>query len=490
MDEATQFKRLLNAAIALPMLLMGALALLLCWQIVLLLNAAGWVDHTDAVIAQANLTLRLMIDQETGQRGYLVSGNPLFLQPYTEAQRRLNPALDHLETLIKDNPSQLALLHTIRSGYRAWEAEARSEMQLLTSGRPYRDDFNRARGKELMDAERVRYQRFLDVEAAMRRSRSVAAHGQGRIALLITVSSSLLLGLIIVFLTRERLKELAKTYRAALAEERMARDESEAARVEIAAKSAEVERLNTDLERRVAERTAELEATNHELEAFSYSVSHDLRAPLRSIDGFSVALLEDYGEAVDGLGKTYLQRIRANSQNMAGLIDGLLNLSRLTRSEMRSESVNLSAIAQEIARELQAAQPDRHAEFVIQEDLTVVGDSTLLRNVMQNLLGNAWKFTAGRSPARIEFGRMQQGERAVYFVRDNGAGFDMAYVEKLFGAFQRLHGAKEFEGTGIGLATVQRVIHRHGGRVWAEGAVDQGATFYFTLPERPATVPS
>jgi light-regulated signal transduction histidine kinase (bacteriophytochrome) len=225
----------------------------------------------------------------------------------------------------------------------------------------------------------------------------------------------------------------------------------------------------------------QLEATNKELEAFSYSVSHDLRAPLRSIDGFSQALLEDYADKVDRHGKDYLQRVRAASQRMAQLIDDMLNLSRLSKGEMRLQTVNLTAIARSIAAELQKNQPERQVEFVIQEGLLAGGDERLLRAALENLLGNAWKFTSKRPRATIEFGVAQKDGQQAYYVRDDGAGFDMAYADKLFGAFQRLHGGTEFPGTGIGLTTVQRIIHRHGGRVWAEGQVEQGATFYFTL---------
>ncbi|MCH8989019.1 MAG: type IV pili methyl-accepting chemotaxis transducer N-terminal domain-containing protein [Chloroflexi bacterium] len=235
------------------------------------------------------------------------------------------------------------------------------------------------------------------------------------------------------------------------------------------------------LEQRVEERTAELAAANQELESFSYSVSHDLRAPLRGVDGFSQALLEDYGDKVDEQGQNYLNRIRAASQRMGQLIDDMLNLSRVTRTEMHREEVDLSSMARTIAAELSQSDPERDVEFVIGEGAVVTGDLPLLRAVMENLLENAWKYTSKHPRAKIEFGITRDDGRPAYFVRDDGAGFDMAYADNLFGAFQRLHGATEFEGTGIGLATVQRILHRHGGSVWAEGAVEKGATFYFTL---------
>jgi len=227
--------------------------------------------------------------------------------------------------------------------------------------------------------------------------------------------------------------------------------------------------------------TTQVEAANAELDAFAYSVSHDLRAPLRGIDGFSQALLEDYADRLDDTGKDYLARVRTASQRMAMLIDDLLNLSRVTRSAMHVGPLDLSALATGIADDLQKRDPSRRVEFAIAPGLHVQADPGLMRVVLQNLLDNAWKFTGKRTDARIEVGSVHQDGRPAYFVRDNGAGFDMTYVGKLFGAFQRLHGAQEFDGTGIGLATVQRVIHRHGGRVWAEGAVGGGAAFYFTL---------
>lgn len=244
-------------------------------------------------------------------------------------------------------------------------------------------------------------------------------------------------------------------------------------------------------ETKLQQTTQQLVAANGELEAFAYSVSHDLRAPLRAIDGFSKALIEDYGDRFDEEGKDFFNRIHRAVERMGGLIDDLLRLSRVSRAEIHCSQINVTKIVKKIAANLQDSTPDRQVEFAIAPDVMVYADSNLLRVALENLLQNAWKFTSHNPTARIEFGTTQgQGEgssnsqaETVYFLRDDGAGFDMAYSSMLFGVFQRLHSTHEFPGTGVGLATVQRIIHRHGGRVWAEGAVEAGATIYFTLPD-------
>ncbi len=248
-------------------------------------------------------------------------------------------------------------------------------------------------------------------------------------------------------------------------------------------------RLTADLERRVGERTAQLDAANRELEAFAYSVSHDLRTPLRGVDGFSQALLEDYGDRLDAGARDYLRRIRAGSQRMGRLIDDLLTLSRLSRRPLRAEVVDLSALARAVADELQQAAPGRPVAVTVAPGLAARADAGLVRVVLTNLLENAWKFSGHQPQPRIAVGRAGATDPAVFFVRDNGVGFDMAYADKLFGAFQRLHAEHEFPGSGIGLATVQRIVHRHGGAAWAEGAVGAGATVYFTLAAPPGGAP-
>jgi PAS domain S-box-containing protein len=238
-----------------------------------------------------------------------------------------------------------------------------------------------------------------------------------------------------------------------------------------------IRELNRELERRIAE----LDAANRELDAFAYSVSHDLRAPLRAIDGFSSAVLMDHGDTLEEDARHSLLRVRAGAQRMAALIDDLLDLSRISRAPMRKERIDLSQLAGPVVAELTGKAPERHVQIDIDGELAAMGDGRLMTIVLQNLLQNAWKFTARRPDAHIALGREERGDEMVFFVRDNGAGFDMKYAGRLFTPFQRLHDPSEFEGTGIGLATVNRIIARHGGRIWAEAAPDQGATFFFTL---------
>ncbi len=289
-----------------------------------------------------------------------------------------------------------------------------------------------------------------------------------------------------------------KAEEALLRAQEALRQNNEALEQKVAARTAELRRSNEALECTIAERArhaheiqrlneeltlrlAQLQTANKELESFAYSVSHDLRAPLRSIDGFSRALLEDYWDKLDEEGRDHLECVRAGSQRMGQLIDDLLGLSRVTRTELRLRTVDLAAMALSIVSNLKTEDPERQIAFVVPASLPANGDSNLLRIALENLLSNAWKFTSRTAQARVELGQAQKQGEAIYFVRDNGAGFDMAYADKLFGAFQRLHTTEEFPGTGVGLATVQRIIHRHGGRVWAEARPEEGACFYFTL---------
>jgi signal transduction histidine kinase len=291
-------------------------------------------------------------------------------------------------------------------------------------------------------------------------------------------------------LSNDEVGALADAFNAMLAEIQSRTDELETSNRELGREVAErrrvegeVRRLNKELDSRVRQRTAELETANAELESFCYSVSHDLRAPLRSIDGFSQALTEELGGDISEDAGRYLGKIHGSTKRMGQLIEDLLNLSKLSRMDLKLAEVDLSAMAQEVVSGLQQSAPERRVDVSIWDGMKAWGDGRLLLVALENLLGNAWKFTGRSAAPKIEVGTIQEGGKAIYFVRDNGAGFDMAYVDKLFGVFQRLHGQSEFPGTGVGLATVQRIILRHGGRIWATATPGKGAAFFFTLPE-------
>lgn len=460
---------------------------------------AQWVTHTREVLEKTKEVMSQVKDAETGQRGYLLTGKEKYLEPYRSATGDIDQKLKALRRLTADNPNQQRRLNNLEpliakklvlmeQAIKARSKDLESALQIIQTDQ----------GQQSMEDIRMLTTAMEKEENELLKQRSIEANASAHQTTLLTIFGSILasaiVGLAAIITNQELVKrkrmehslqkardELEIEVNKRTAELRNTNEELQAEINERKKAESEILRLNVQLEERVAERTAQLEATNKEMEAFSYSVSHDLRAPLRSIDGFSQALLEDYSDKLDALGQNYLQRVRAATQRMAQLIDDLLNLSRLTRSEMRYEEVDLSALVEAIATELHKTQPERQVEFAITPGLVTNGDTHLLRIVLENLLGNAWKFTGKHQKARIEFGLLHQDNTHVYFVRDDGTGFDMAYVEKLFGAFQRLHAMTEFEGTGIGLATVQRIIHRHGGRVWAESAVEQGATFYFTL---------
>jgi signal transduction histidine kinase len=461
-------KRTLAFAVVVPLLLMTALSGLFLWQIRHLLDTSRSVARSDQVIAQARNVEKLLVDMETGMRGYLYLLEPVFLGPYTRARAEIEPQWSVLEDLVKDNPSQLKRVQESRVVAQAWMSNAAFRIGNAKTRQSKEELLSRAmRGKDLMDSLRADFRVILDDQTRIRDERRLATEQTTRWTLGSGLGIALIWGLMIALWTRRQIVGIASTYEKALGD--------------LAGAQKALHEINEQLEVKVQERTVALTSSNAELEAFCYSVSHDLRAPLRGIDGFSQALLEDYGNVLDAQGKQYLKFVREGIQQMGKLIDDLLNLSRLTRIEMRKESFDLSEVARIIGERLRRENPDRTVHFTAQPGIQVEGDRGLLEAVIENLLANAWKFTAKKPDARIEFGQKETPEGRVLFVKDNGAGFDMAYISKLFGAFQRLHSPNEFKGTGVGLATVRRVIHRHGGRIWAEATVGQGASFYFTL---------
>jgi signal transduction histidine kinase len=439
-------------------------------------QSQGWVEHTWQVIDQVERIMGSAKDAETGFRGYLLSGEESYLDPYQTATRELPPELDRFQTLTSDNPSQQKRIAEMRSvlnqrmnllahGIQVRRSGSRDMVQALVSSGTGKVEMDRLR--QIANDMEAEERRLLAIRTATVQSNFL----RSRLALaLATCLDLLLIVLVFGYLARERrLRQTAE----------IAAENLELARQATEQKTEEVRALNATLESRVQQRTAELEITNRELEAFSYSVSHDLRQPLRTIDGFSLALEEDYAAQIDDAGRDYIRRVRAGVQRMGQLIDSLLQLSRITRAEIAREDFDLSDMAESVALSLRDENPGHAITFHIEKDQQANGDPRLIRVALENLLGNAVKFSSKVADPKVLFG--WDNEKGAWYVRDNGAGFDMHYADKLFNAFNRLHGDKDFKGSGIGLATVARVVRRHHGRIWADSIEGRGATFWFTL---------
>lgn len=465
-----------------PILLLGATLIVslnawIAFRAVQSLNdSQHWVEHTWQVINQVEQIMSSAKDAETGNRGFLLTGDESYLEPYESAVKELPSEMDRYQSLTSDNPVQqrniaemrdivqrrLALLQQGIEIRKTGGSDATRLMLLTGTGKAEMD-----RLRNLADKMEGEEQRLLAIRTKDARTATLRAQ------IAVSVASVLDI-LLIVLMFRYFVRERGMRVEAERSRERLA-----AAHVEIEERAREVHALNATLEERVRQRTQELETTNRELEAFSYSVSHDLRAPLRTIDGFSLALEEDYAEAVDAVGRDYIHRVRTGVQRMGQLIDSLLQLSRITRAELVREPVDLTELAESVAANLREENPGREIDITVQPELHAEGDAKLLRVALENLLGNSVKFSS-KMPKTIANVGWDATKRA-WFIRDNGAGFDMYYADKLFNAFNRLHGDKDFKGSGIGLATVARVIRRHHGKIWAESTVGHGATFWFTL---------
>jgi PAS domain S-box-containing protein len=583
-------ERRLRLTMLLPIVLTVLLAGALVGELLLLLDSAGWVDHTDQVIAQARHIGVLVADRTIALDRYLATGDATQLASLEEQDRGLSVALAALGEFVDDNPTQEARHDRLAVAVANW----RQSIEPLVAQRHIRarepeDELQRRANPLTLQLNR-QLSDFVAVEERLRDERSHRTHQLSRAVVSGTLLTALLLGGVLGLFARRNLRAVATQYEAALGhvreqalllseEERFRRlieavedyaiflldvdgnvsswnagaergtgwgsseilgqpyalfftsDDRGADKprheLEVAAQrgvargeerrvrkdgsqflaevtltavrdaggqmvgfvsiarditdrrrtEAAIAALNSELEQRVTE----LAAANGELEAFSYSVSHDLRGPLRAIDGFSKILMEDYRERLDAQGQHYLARVRAGSQRMGQLIDALLSLAGVTRAEMHRCDVDLAQIARELIEEERRRDPTRAVEVVIVDHAPASGDPRLLRAALENLLGNAWKFTGKTERPRIELGVEQVDGVSACYVRDNGAGFDMSYVHKLFAPFQRLHEQSEFEGTGIGLATVQRIIARHGGKLWAQSTPGRGATFWFTV---------
>ncbi|MCY1073245.1 sensor histidine kinase [Archangium lansingense] len=448
------------------------LAGVLLWAVGDLIQAQENARHSQVALTQLERVRQLLIDRETGVRGYLLTGEPSFLEPYHAAGQQLPLALEELERILVGQPQQQAWIQTLRERRQEWEQVADQMLSRFHQQGDWLSLVRSGAGKTRMDAMRATLEAIAAEERQRATLQALEAERAGRVVLIMGGLWTLAVGVLLAWLSRRQLITLARDYDASLSEVRAQADALRASEAR--------------LESRVAQRTVELTAANKELESFSYSVSHDLRSPLRAIDGFAQAMREDEGARLSPEGLRLLTRLQGAATRMGQLIDDLLQLSRVTRAELQREPVNLSTLSASVLQELRQREPGRDVTCSLQPGLTVQGDPRLLRVLLENLLGNAWKFTSKRSGAHIELFAETANGVTHYAVRDNGVGFDMAYAGKLFSPFQRMHKPSEFPGTGIGLATVQRIVHRHGGEISAQATLGGGATFRFSLQEARA----
>ncbi len=439
-----------------------------------LFDAQRWLEHTFQTLTQAERVQLDMSQADNAMRAYLLTGYPEYDASYQQAGPIVRADVTGLADLTHDNLSQRARVAVLRKRISVVFAAMDAALSIRRGHRDVAVSpvvLQPALAESPDGGISVRYAitQIENEENRLLHARTEGANA-ARHFVIFSFTGAALLDLVLVIVA---FQQLIRT--------RENQDQLAARSAEIANLNAELTGLNAELEARVQQRTRELELSNQELQAFSYSVSHDLRAPLRTIDGFSLALAEDFSECLNEEGRDYIQRVRGGVQRMGTLIDALLQLSRVTRSEVQREQVNLSRLATLVFDELRVNEPERQVSWTVQPDVVAEADPRLLRVAFENLLGNALKFTSKTPDACVAFGQTAKDGQTVYFIRDNGAGFDMQYVDRLFTAFQRLHGDRDFKGSGIGLATVSRIVRRHHGTIWAEGEPGHGAAFFFTL---------
>jgi signal transduction histidine kinase len=469
--ETVEFRRLLTRAFLIPAIVLALLAVALGGGVALLVRQARLTQQSDLVLAQSARLRELLVDRETALRGYLLSGDRAFLVPLERADRRLVETEQRLRGLLSGDPDQLARLEIVASMAQQWSSYAVQERALFESGQDYIHHFKTGEGVQRLSSMLDVLHTLGEREQARRRERAQHAALTGRLLFWLSLVCVGTLALVLGHASRRQLLVLARSHAEAVAamEEREQR----------------IRELNASLEQRVAERTQALAAVNAELEAFTSTVSHDLRAPLRQLGGFTRLLDESAGSRLDARERSYMAMLRNTATEAVQMVDDLLSFSRVSRADLRSRPVDLDAVLRSARDGLLHEQEGREVEWVVHSLPTVQGDPSMLLLVIRNLLSNALKYTRSRRPGRIEVGTVNvPGAEDIIYVRDNGVGFDMKFAHKLFGVFQRLHRADQFEGTGIGLAHVRRIVQRHGGRVWGVGVPDQGATFYVALPRR------
>jgi len=469
-ERSAQFRRLMTRAFLVPAGLLALLAVALGIGVTRLVHAARLTEASDHVLASTARLRELLVDRETGLRGYLLSGDRAFFEPVQRADAELGRTLEHLQELLDDRPVQRARLEVVERMAQEWSGYAHRERRMFESGEDYIHYFRAGEGLQRLAG-------MLDVLDALsaeeQRMRAIRAHEAaltGKLLLWLSLGCVTLLALALGYTSRRQLLLLSRSHESALSS--------------MLERERQIRELNASLEQRVADRTRALEAVNAELEAFTSSVSHDLRAPLRQVGGFTRLLEETAEKKLDARERSHLAMLRNIAAEATQMVEDLLSFSRMGRTELRSWTVDLNALVQSARDGLQHELEGRRVDWTVHPLPTVKGDPSLLLLVIRNLLDNALKYTRGKDPAKVEVGGNPSpgGTEDIVWVRDNGVGFDMKYAYKLFGVFQRLHAAHEFEGTGIGLAHVRRIIQRHGGRVWAVAAPDHGATFFIALP--------
>lgn len=469
-ERSAQFRRLMTRAFLVPALLLALLAVALGIGVTLLVRQARLTQRSDQVLAVSARLRELLVDRETGLRGYLLSGDPEFLLSLQRADAQLARTMDQLRELLTDRSAQHARLQIVERMVHQWSDYAGRERRMFEAGEDYIRYFRAGEGLRRLTSMLEVLDSLSGEEQRMRMMRAQQAAITGKLLFWLSLGCVTLLALALGYTSRRQLLSLSRSHEAALS-----------AMLE---RERQIRELNASLEQRVADRTRALEAVNAELEAFTGSVSHDLRAPLRQVGGFTRLLEETAAKKLDARERSHLAMLRNIAAEAAQMVEDLLSFSRMSRTELRSWTVDLNALVRSARDGLQHELAGRRVEWSVDPLPAVQGDPSLLLLVVRNLLENALKYSRRKDPAQIEVGTVpsSSGTEDIIFVRDNGVGFDMKHAYKLFGVFQRLHAAHDFEGTGIGLAHVRRIVQRHGGRVWATSSPDQGATFFFALP--------